>query len=53
MAVPAIALRPVESPGSSPFPLERLANEFGVDWGDVMLIAHAVREGGAVPNRNR
>lgn len=45
MVVSAVA-RAVETPAAfGRWPLERMANEFGVDWGDLVLLAHSVRAG--------
>lgn len=45
MAVAALDLRPPPTPR---YALERVASDFGVDWGDCVLIAHAIRQGGTL-----
>lgn len=45
VAAASLVLTPSEA-RRAPYAIEKVAADFGVDWGDAVLIAHAVRKGG-------
>lgn len=44
----SLVLTPAEARTRPPYAIEKVAQDWGVDWGDAVLIAHAIRAGGTL-----